>query len=156
MDTGRILVMRHAEKSGDPLDPHLSPAGVKRAQKLVTYIPETFGKPDYLFATLQSKHSNRPYETVEPLAKKLGLSIEDDFADQDYGALAHKLLHKDHFEGKTTVVCWHHGNIPPLCHSLGATSGQFPNPWPSLVFNLVLQIDFKGGTPTVTIVAEPF
>ena len=34
----KLLVMRHAEKTGDRRDPNLSDAGAARAQKLVTYI----------------------------------------------------------------------------------------------------------------------
>ncbi len=34
----QIILIRHAEKPDDPADPHLSPAGVKRAAKLVRYL----------------------------------------------------------------------------------------------------------------------
>jgi broad specificity phosphatase PhoE len=51
MNTGTILIMRHAEKSGDPLDPDLTPAGRDRAQRLAEFIPAKFGKPQFLFAT---------------------------------------------------------------------------------------------------------
>lgn len=46
-----VLVMRHAEKSPDLNDPHLTAAGEQRAKSLATYIPEQFGKPDFIFAT---------------------------------------------------------------------------------------------------------
>jgi hypothetical protein len=39
MNNGRILLMRHAEKTDDPLDPKLSVAGSDRAQKTAQYIP---------------------------------------------------------------------------------------------------------------------
>ena len=45
MSPNVILVMRHAEKPTDDHDPHLSPPGKERAEKLATYIPDTFGKP---------------------------------------------------------------------------------------------------------------
>jgi broad specificity phosphatase PhoE len=51
MKNSTILVTRHAEKSSDPLDPDLTPEGHERAKRLATYIPDTFGKPDFLFAT---------------------------------------------------------------------------------------------------------
>ena len=41
-----------------------------------------------IFATAVSQHSQRPIETVQPLADALGLEIDDSFADQDYEALA--------------------------------------------------------------------
>jgi broad specificity phosphatase PhoE len=83
MKSERILLMRHGEKPDDPLDPALSPAGHKRAKKLAKYIPDKFGKPDFLFATAISKYSKRPYETLKPLSKATGASIDTNFADQD-------------------------------------------------------------------------
>jgi broad specificity phosphatase PhoE len=70
-----ILVMRHAEKLADLTEPDLPPAGYARAVKLATYIPGTFGTPDFIFSAAISKHSARPYETVEPLAKRTGKPI---------------------------------------------------------------------------------
>jgi hypothetical protein len=148
--------MRHAEKSGDPLDADLSLAGRQRAQRLVNFLPSTFGKPDCLFATLRSKHSNRPYETLEPLAQSLRLAIDATFADQDYPALAHSLRSDPQFEGKCIVVCWHHGNIPSLCQALNAQSGAYPDPWNSSLFNLILQFDFNQDNPKISEVLEPF
>jgi hypothetical protein len=46
--------MRHADK--------LVPGRLARAEHLVTYIPQTFGKPDDIIASAHSKHSNRPTE----------------------------------------------------------------------------------------------
>ena len=54
MSPNVILVMRHAEKPTDDHDPHLSPPGKERAEKLATYIPDTFGKPDFVFAAAVS------------------------------------------------------------------------------------------------------
>jgi phosphohistidine phosphatase SixA len=156
MDTGRILIMRHAEKSeDDPLDPDLTPEGRERAKKLAAYIPEKFGRPDFLFATACSKHSNRPHQTLKPLSKAIDVPIDNTFAEQDYSALAYKLTSKPRFVGKLVVVCWHHGNIPPFAHAK-ARSGDYPHPWGRLVFNLILQFDFKRSTPRVTKIVEPF
>jgi hypothetical protein len=51
MTNARILLMRHAEKTGDPKDPHLSQEGYARAANLAVYIPATFGVPQFLIAT---------------------------------------------------------------------------------------------------------
>jgi len=48
MTNARILLMRHAEKTGDPMDPHLSQDGCARAAKLADFIPATFGIPQFL------------------------------------------------------------------------------------------------------------
>src|ERR1700687_1223273 len=92
MTDARILLMRHAEKTGDPLDPHLSPDGYTRAAPLADYIPATFGLPQLLIATSISKHSMRPIETLQPLSVKIGVAVDATYADQDYGALASQLL----------------------------------------------------------------
>jgi broad specificity phosphatase PhoE len=156
MDLGRILLMRHAEKSDDPLDPDLSPAGQDRAKKLVRYIPATFGKPDFLIATAFSKHSHRPFETLEPLSKDCGVSIDASFADQDYGALAHEIDSNQRFNDKLVIICWHHGNIPSLAHALKANPGDYPDPWLPSVFNLILQFTYAKGGMNVIRVTEPF
>ena len=156
MNDGTILLMRHAEKSDDPLDPNLSPAGLARADRLATYIPDTFGRPDILFAAANSKHSHRPHQTLKPLAERLGLPINMEFADQDYGALAHTIHHTPQYEGLRIVICWHHGNIPSLADALGAEPGAYPNPWPASVFNLILQFRFVGGAIQAQSVTEPF
>ncbi|HKR46637.1 MAG TPA: hypothetical protein VJU59_44425 [Paraburkholderia sp.] len=114
-----VLVMRHAEKPADPLDPNLSDAGYNRAEELALYIPKTFESPDCIFAAAISKHSARPYETVEPLARKIGKPIDATFADQDYSALAQTLLSSRQYADRKVLVCWHHGNIPSLLRMLG-------------------------------------
>jgi broad specificity phosphatase PhoE len=156
MDSGTILVMRHAEKPDDPLDPDLSPAGHKRAEKLADYIPQTFGRPDFVFASAISKNSRRPCETVKPLSKLCGVPIDAGFADQDYPALAQAILTAPRFEGKQVLICWHHGNIPSLVHALGAKHGDYPDPWPRDVFSLILKLSFRGGKLQVRQVTEPF
>jgi broad specificity phosphatase PhoE len=156
MDAARVLVMRHAEKPDDPLDPDLSEAGRDRAQKLAHYVPVTFGKPQFLFASAASKHSRRPIETLDPLSKECNVDIDISFADQDYGALAHTLRKTPIYEGALIVVCWHHGNIPSLAHALKANAGDYPDPWDPSVFNLILQFDFVRGVPTVHRLIEPF
>ena len=152
----RILLMRHAEKSGDPLDENLAPAGVARAARLATYIPATFGKTGFLFATAASKHSLRPIQTIQPLSTAINVPINASFADQDYGALAQEILANAKYDGAFVLICWHHGNIPPLANALGAGAGSCPNPWDSAVFNLILQFDYGVGAPTVTAIVEPF
>jgi broad specificity phosphatase PhoE len=91
MGARTILIMRHAEKPDDPREPDLTPEAQARAQHLASYLPATFGKPDFLFASSISKHSKRPVETLTPLAAQCNLKIDDGYADQDYGALAHDL-----------------------------------------------------------------
>jgi phosphohistidine phosphatase SixA len=151
-----ILVMRHAEKPADPLDPDLTAAGKRRAKRLAIYIPKKFGKPDSIFAAAISRHSARPYQTVKPLSKRIKVAIDAKIADNDYGVLAQELLTKKRYAGKSIVVCWHHGNIPSVMRMLGAPEGEYPNPWDHTVFNLILQLEFPSGKASVRKVREPF
>jgi len=142
----RILILRHGEKPGDPTAEgsedgiNLSTRGYERAGALAPYVPGTFGAPDYLFATAPSKHSNRPVETITPLANALGLKIHADYADADFQKLADHILGSSKYAGKLLLICWHHGKIPALTSAL---KGLPPfSPWPGHVFDRVWQIDY--------------
>lgn len=151
----KLLVMRHAEKTGDRRDPHLSEAGVQRAEKLVAYIPKQFGNPDFLFAATSSKRSSRPYETLEPLAAALGLKINERFDDEEFDALVEELA-KPKYAQQFGVISWRHSDIPSLCAALGAPVGTFPKDWPEDVYRLVIEITFRNTTATARQITEPF
>ena len=152
-----VLVMRHAEKSPDLNDPHLTVAGEQRAKSLATFIPAQFGQPNFIFATANSKHSSRPYETVLPLSQAAGVPIDQSYADQDYGALALILRGSEKFQDKSVLICWHHGNIPSLLNALGAAEGTYPDPWPNTTFNMIIKLTMEGGSAYgVTAMTEPF
>jgi phosphohistidine phosphatase SixA len=139
-----IMLIRHAEDGGD-VNFHLSPEGAKRAQAL----PQLFGprlpKPDIIVATRASKASDRPMETVEPLAKALHLPIDNRFKDDDFETLAHDLLTDERYAGKVVLVCWHHGKLPKLARALGVNDVLR---WPNKQFDRVWVIDYsKKGRP---------
>jgi broad specificity phosphatase PhoE len=118
-----ILVVRHAEKPA--AGPDLSDAGKKRAEALPALFkksptrPNPFPTPDFIIATKKSDESNRPVETVEPLSKELKLDIDHKIKNSDFARLAEELLTSPKYDGKTVLVCWHHGKIPNLLHALG-------------------------------------
>ena len=150
-----ILVMRHAEKPEDVQNPDLSPVGQERAEKLATYVPKTFGALDFIFAAAISKHSARPFETVKPRSKAIGIPIDATIADNDYEVLAADLLGKQRYDGKRVLVCWHHGHIPSLMQALRAKKGNYPDPWDAKVFNLILKLNYEGAdVPRLTKVTE--
>ena len=155
----RIILMRHADKPDDLDDPNLSAAGVTRAKHLATYIPQTFGKPDYIIATAHSKHSDRPIETVEPLAEAIGVEVQHDIEDKDFEDLVEDIFSDSAYHGKTVVICWHHGTLPAIAALLGAPAGSYPDPWPDDTYNIILDFRYdpnSGSPPTVTRVTEPF
>ena len=152
-----FLVMRHAEKSPDLNDPHLTPAGAERAKSLSTYLPAQFGKPDFIFATANSKHSSRPLETVLPLSQAIGVPVDQTYADQDYGALALTLRQSEKYQNKLVLICWHHGNIPSLLNALGALPGSYADPWPNATFNVIIKLTIENDKATkVETLTEPF
>jgi hypothetical protein len=157
----QVVLLRHGEKPGDPRDPDLSQAGQQRAAQLATEIPQRFGKPDFLFAAAPSKHSNRPVETLMPLAKALTMPLDSGIATNDFDVLADDLLHHPQFSGKLVVVCWHHTDIPGLGIALGVPKGQIDGAkgmegmqWDPKVFNLFWSITYSGAGAKLTISEE--
>ena len=145
----QIILIRHAEKPADPSDPHLSPAGVKRAEQLVSFITTDpamtrFGLPVAVFATRTTKHDDgqRTQETVAPLAKALKLPVQTPYLGKDYAALAKLILGTAAYAGKTVIICWNHEEIPQLAAALGVTPQ--PPKWKGSVFDLVYVISYHG------------
>jgi hypothetical protein len=145
-----ILLIRHAEKLTDGrID--LSPAGFERARLLPTVFSPAAARrdlptPQVLFATHISEHSNRPVQTVTPLAAALHLPIDDSFKNDDYPALAAALL-SGKYAGKVVLVVWHHGKIPQLASALGATPPY--TPWPDTQYDRIWRIDYAKGKATL-------
>ena len=63
-----VYLVRHAEKTGDPADPPLSPSGVERSKALARLLKNADIKAIYVSDT------RRTQETARPLAKSRGLS----------------------------------------------------------------------------------
>ena len=153
----RILLMRHAEKTGELDDIHLSKQGDKRAQKLATYIPETFGVPDYIFAAARSKRSIRSIETMQPLAAAIGKPVRCDVEDRQFSALVDNLMSGPEYRGSLVIICWHHGKLAGIAKALGAPPGTYPDPWSEDVYDLIVDLDYRRGTPpSVSQIVEPF
>jgi broad specificity phosphatase PhoE len=151
-----ILIIRHAEKTDDADDVHLSKKGRERADALGALFkktptrPKPFPSPDFIFATRSSNFSQRPVETVTPLALTLKLSVNSQYRNQAMDdppdpkkkaqrELAEELL-SGKYAGKTVLICWHHGTIPELARLLGAA--DCPKKWKAPVFDRVWQINY--------------
>ncbi len=142
----RVIVMRHAEKSGDKRDPHLSLAGRRRAEGLVQYIPETFGQPQFLIAARTSSRSRRPVETLEPLAAALALEVRAKFNDTDSASLIGTLRGKKRYRGKLCVISWRHSELPALLAALGAPPDTFPKPWDETDYTTIIEVTYPGNS----------
>jgi hypothetical protein len=127
-----------------------------------------FPTPDFLFATTQKKkkkkhetlaeadeHSNRPFETITPLAQALQaagnskIAIDDSYANDSAGikGITKEILGKPSvYGGQVVLICWHHGTIPKLTEAFGVPVTQLPwSKWPPTVFDLIFCITWPGG-----------
>ncbi len=152
----QVLLIRHAEKPPDTeKSVHLSADGMKRAEALHKLFeaspkrPEPFPRPDFLFATHNSSSSHRPVETITPLSKKLGLPIIADYHNEPGKAgrkgmlaLRDEIFGHRRYEGKTVLICWHHGTMHDLAVLLGARGA--PAKWPGKRFDRVWRITYDG------------
>ena len=155
----QIILIRHAEKTDNPDDLHLSPKGVKRALALVKFFTEdarvtSHGPPAALFAAAPSKHSRglRAQETLMPLSDKLNIPIHTPYRSEDYAKLADEILHDPSYKDKTVAICWVHEYIPQFAASLGVKPE--PPKWKERVFDLSYVITFPEGKPHLDNLAQ--
>jgi hypothetical protein len=140
---GCVLLMRHGEKSGRKNDIHLNARGQARAKALPSLFPAVFPAPDFLFATHATSNSNRPVETVMPLAKMLRLPVNSRFANDEYWLLVRELLSNDIYASKNVLICWHHRKIPLMAVALGVTE-TLPG-WTEGQYDRIWRIEFTRG-----------
>ena len=153
---GQVILIRHAEKPAARSDAHLSPAGVKRANQLVSFITTDstmlrFGLPVALFGTMITKN-NRGYrtgETLAPLARALRLPVQTPLRGKDYAAVAQLILANPAYAGKTVLVAWNHEQITQMAEAFGVTPP--PPPWSDSVFDQVYLISYHGGKVTLEV-----
>ena len=155
-----VMIIRHAEKPlGDSKNGNLSPEGFKRAQAIPwlflqqpgsTRLPR-FPRPDALFATDVSGHSERPLETITPLAQVLKLHVNHDYSDAEVGPLA-KEVTSGKYAGKVVLIAWHHSEIPRLAKAFGVKNA--PKTWDDTVFDKVWLIDWSSGEPELSILSQ--
>jgi hypothetical protein len=164
----QVLLIRHAEKTGEKADLHLSKKGKERADVLFQLFvaskerPDPFPTPDFIFAGKNDKSSYRPVETVTPFAMKLKMPINSRYHTKLPAALGKKndktpdeegmlglrdeLFGDAKYAGKTILVSWRHGTISELAKTLKAS--KVPAKWEDEIFDRVWQIryDEKGTT----------
>ena len=112
-----IYLIRHAEKAApkadDPRDPPLNETGLERAQSLAHILR------DADVSRIFSTDYRRTRQTVEPLAKRNGLTIES-YDPSDLGGFAARLKRMS----SRTVVSGHSNTTPDLVRALGGNPGK--------------------------------
>lgn len=144
-----VLIVRHAEKPDQGSG--LSPRGEQRANAYASYfdplrLDGTTLRPQRLIATSDSRQSMRPRLTLTPLAARLGLPIEQPWADAKVDKLVKSLGKKN--SASVVLIAWHHGHIDKLIDAFGgdAKALQGRKSWPGDVYNwlVVLRFDDRG------------
>lgn len=117
-----------------------------------------FPTPDFLFATKKSADSDRPVETIRPLAQALNLQINDSFTNTQghkgiKGLKSEIRKDPDTYGGKVILICWHHSTAPKLAEDLGVPSDQLKgwDPWDPAVFDLVFYITWDKGQANLVV-----
>jgi len=108
-----IYIIRHGEKHDD--NDNLSPRGRSRASAFGFQFTEHI---DFIFASKETKNSNRPIETISPFANLHKKKINSKVEDADFKELA-TLLKKKKYFGKSVVICWHHRQYSGIDQSIG-------------------------------------
>lgn len=134
-----ITIIRHAEKplgsappfgvteDGQHSSLSLTPLGWQRAGALAlrfdsAEMPAPFVRPTALFAPKYPDGlPHRPQETITPLARKLGLTIDLSKQKEETAALVQEALLKQ--ADQNLLVCWEHHHIPPLVAALAPALG---------------------------------
>lgn len=160
-----LLIIRHAEKPGGSLPgPGLDAEGVKDSKSLLIRGWERAGgwaalfgaglggvdfpKPAAIYAadpdsTTGDEPSQRPYETITPLAARLGLTPITTYAVGQERDLVSELV----MLSGVALVCWEHKAIEKAL--LPAIAGDeaiegLPRKWDSDRFDIVLRFDRSG------------
>ncbi|KAK4052635.1 hypothetical protein OIO90_004263 [Microbotryomycetes sp. JL221] len=123
--TSRIVLIRHAEKRKHN-KPGLSRRGRRRAQCLRKVLgPKSKYDFGLIIAQSFNPHSEmrkRPFETVQPLAKDLGLEVKTS-CERDDPKCVIKLIQKFEQEptnkGKDVLICWKHSFLHVIANALG-------------------------------------
>ncbi len=150
-----VMFIRHGEKPGDDGPPHginhqgehdphsLSVRGWTRAGALTglfAYAPTASHPhivvPERMVATkiTSDYRSRREVDTATPLARRLGIAIDEDFDHGQAKALSQSIL----ADRRPTLVVWHHGSMPDLlAHFTVINSEDVPKQWPHDRFDLI-------------------
>jgi hypothetical protein len=164
----KVMIIRHAEK---PTEKDVAPFGVtkdgvenfesllvrgwQRAGALVTLFSPSNGRfvnpnlatPAIIYASAagEGSKSNRPLQTVTPLAAKLGVPVNKSFGKGNEKGLVDNVLKQTGI----VLVSWQHEKIPDIAlHLVKSAPPQPPVPtdWPDDRFDVVWIFTPPNGT----------
>jgi hypothetical protein len=152
MPATKLMLIRHGEKPDGSatgvdlkgkLDDHeLTVRGWQRAGALVPFFADArpggssslIERPAAIFATAPVSHSEseRPLHTVTPLAERLGIGINSDFAEGSEEAMVKQAVAAH----GAVLICWHHEAIPVIANLI-LQAKTAPQKWPGDRFDVV-------------------
>ncbi|CAI7569599.1 unnamed protein product [Penicillium manginii] len=123
-----VYLIRHGEKPADKEDHRLTHKGKERAQCLRTVFgAESEYDIGYIIAPTVKKHGKhgRPFETVRPLAKDLGLKIDTHCSRKSGACVADAIWS---YDGPGNIlISWRHGTLSDIQWFLGS---EYPLEYP--------------------------
>ncbi|KAF2720485.1 putative phosphoglycerate mutase family protein [Polychaeton citri CBS 116435] len=142
-----VYLIRHGEKPSDGGD-GLSSQGQQRAQCLVNVFSTSspYGIGYIMAETPKSDGSRaRPYDTVEPLANSLGLSVDTSCDRDDSDCVANVV---ESYSGSGNIlICWEHNALTDIVSALGDSNAP---DYPDDSFNLIWTDPSDYGSITAT------
>jgi len=117
IEARRLIVIRHGEKISDDYI-GLNDKGKARAQCLYQIFNSgtSYGQPQSIYSNKRGNRSHRPYDTVKPLADKLGLKVNE-FSKYEPEEFVKNTLNKD----KSNIILLSSARewIPSLIKAIG-------------------------------------
>lgn len=155
------MIIRHAEKPlptepASGIDPSgrrdkrsLTVEGWQRAGALVELFAPVRGRPPaglwrpeaVYAAAARHGRSRRSIETVEPLARQLGLEVDDRYEPGQEAQLTAELVDRP----GATLVSWHHKSLSKIVDDLGEVTPAPPPHWPADRYDMVWVFVRAGG-----------
>jgi len=149
----QVIFIRHAEKPAD--GPGLSAQGFKRADALVKFFKTNpavtrYGNPVAIYAAAPKNEDSsiRSIQTVTPLARAIGVRVDDSFTRGQTGKLVRAIMENPAYEGRLVLVCWQHTRLVDAAVELAEynnSSVSVPLLWDDGAFDRVWILDLKNG-----------
>lgn len=154
-DPKQVILIRHGEKEGfgqgpssPASSPHLNYWGQRRALALAEFLPKSNLRPDFLIAPKPNNKSQRSYETLLPLAQKLGMKIYMKHDNEEWEKIVKEVMKEDKYERKTVLIAWNHSDIPHLAEQMKGRG--IPKHWPEATFDRFWRLDYSLDKPIFT------
>lgn len=120
----QIIFIRHGEKNEHNDDGNLNKTGVIHADCWMNFFndknrPNNINMPNSFYAMKKANKknsSNRPYQTILPLATLNNLHINNEYLRDECKAVITDILNNNN--GKNVLVCWEHKAIVDLVNEI--------------------------------------